>query len=219
MHSDQPGLAERLLWRPTLRHRGGVAYITVRAWRAGTRTDDLALFKAEKAARRPAFVEAVAAEIAAEVRALVFPASPWSVTSVAPGHSRDAEACCVHIARAVALRLGLPYVTTFEPRPVPGSSHPRRNAGLPPLQWRERPAGPVILVDDVATSGWHMAEALGMLRGAGIPALGAAWIGGTAQEGVEDRPAGRPLPGATRRPAAAAEPDCLVNRAAPPLPG
>lgn len=199
MQHDRPNLLDRLVWRPTLRHRGGVAYLTVRAWRASSKPADLALFKAEKRAKRPALIDAAAAEMVGEVRALLAPAPPWSVTSVAPGHSRDAEAWCVLLAREVAARLDLPCFQAFEPRPVAGSSHPRRNLGLPPLRWRVMPAGPVLLVDDVATSGWHLEEALGMLRTAGVPAVGVAWIGpavrlATVATRPEAGPSYEPLP-------------------------
>jgi orotate phosphoribosyltransferase len=38
--------------------------------------------------------------------------------------------------------------------------------------------GPVLLVDDVATSGQHIEEAAHLLREAGANVLAVAWIGG-----------------------------------------
>lgn len=172
-------LVTNLLLRPMVRRRGCVAYLTVRSWRADTREADLAAFKAEKRAKAEPLLGLAGTEIADEVRALVHPTSDWSVTAVAPGHSRDAMSWGVLLATVVAHRLGLPFRPAFCPRPSPGSSHPRRNASLPPLEWDQVPTGPMILVDDVATSGWHMAEGLEMLRRSDVPALGAAWISGT----------------------------------------
>lgn len=113
---------------------------------------------------------------------------------MAPGHSREAEAWSTLLARAVAACLSLPFRPLFKVRPVKGSSHPRQNLRLPPLEWAAQPDGPTLLIDDVATSGWHLAEALAMLRSAGIPALGAAWIGGTAQERADEQLPRQPLP-------------------------
>jgi hypothetical protein len=57
-----------------------------------------------------------------------------------------------------------------------GSSHPQRSARLGALVRRERPPGPVLLVDDPATTGLHVEQALGALRGEGVPALAMVWI-------------------------------------------
>jgi predicted amidophosphoribosyltransferase len=38
--------------------------------------------------------------------------------------------------------------------------------------------GPVLLTDDVATSGRHIEEAVGLLRKADAAAMAIAWIGG-----------------------------------------
>ncbi|BBK33428.1 hypothetical protein STHU_40620 [Allostella humosa] len=178
MGGEQSGLAAQLLWRPALRHRGGFAYLTVRSWRASTRIEDLADFRREKRLKRPELIGLAADEVAGELAALLQPRPPWIVTAVAPGHSRERLSWAVLLAIAVAERLKLPFVELFHTRPVNGSSHPRQNLALPPLEWAATPANPAIVVDDVATSGWHMAEALGALRDCGIPAIGAAWIAG-----------------------------------------
>jgi predicted amidophosphoribosyltransferase len=43
--------------------------------------------------------------------------------------------------------------------------------------------GPVLLVDDVATSGRHIEEATELLRAKGASVLAVAWIGGDAEKG------------------------------------
>lgn len=151
------------------------------------------MLKAEKKAKTPSVIAFAAADIAAEISGLLGVPAGWTVTCVAPGHSREDEAWSTLLARAVAACLAIPFEPLFKPRPVSGSSHPRQNLHLPPLEWADRPRGPTLLVDDVATSGWHLAEGLAMLRGAGIPALGAAWIGGTSQERAEEQLPHRPV--------------------------
>ena len=70
----------------------------------------------------------------------------------------------------------------FRGRFVSGVSHPKEFSKLAPIELAEAPAGMVVLViDDVATSGWHMEEALNTLRDAGATAIGATWIGGNVE--------------------------------------
>jgi adenine/guanine phosphoribosyltransferase-like PRPP-binding protein len=49
------------------------------------------------------------------------------------------------------------------------------------LTWRTKPCSPVLIIDDLATSGWHMEEALGLIRGLGLAGFGIVWISGTVQ--------------------------------------
>ena len=57
-------------------------------------------------------------------------------------------------------------------------SHPEGLKKLRPLERSVLPATPVLLLDDVATSGWHLEEAITNLRAAGVPCLAIAWISG-----------------------------------------
>ncbi|MGE0714091.1 MAG: phosphoribosyltransferase [Alphaproteobacteria bacterium] len=175
-------LPDRLVRRPTIRRRNAVSFLTVRAWRTATRAEDLAAFKAEKKAKTIDVLEAAAADIAGELVAMAAPVPGWSVCCIACGHSRDPECWGKHLARAVGAVIGLPFVEAFEDRLVAGVSHPKENINLPPLAWRTVPQGPVLLIDDLCTSGFHLEEALTLLRGRGLPAIGAAWIGGTVED-------------------------------------
>ena len=175
-------MEDHLVRRPTFRSRNAVAYLTLRSWRASCRRAALDLFKAEKKAKTPAVLAAVGEELAMAVRDLLYPVGNWIVASVACGHSRDPDCWGKLLARSVAAHLGLPFSQVFEDRFISGSSHPMEHKKLPPLQWASLPAGPVLLIDDLVTSGWHMQEALEMLRSCGVPALGAAWIGGTVED-------------------------------------
>lgn len=184
-------LSEKLTRRPALRHRNAVAFITVRSWRAASRGDDLRAFKQEKRAAVSALLSTAADDVAAEVAALLAPGPGWSVTCIAGGHSRSPDSWGKRLARLVAARLALPFVQRFADRPVAGSSHPKEFRRLPPLVWHQAPDGPVIVIDDVVTSGWHMEEALGMIRSSGHVAVGFAWIGGTVKGGEEAAPSVR----------------------------
>lgn len=168
-----------LVHRPSVWSRNAVRYLTVRRWASGSRATDLWSFKQRKAALDASLVAAAGDEIAALVGNLLG-GWPGGVSWVAPGHSRRSDNFAARIAWRVAERLGRPAVQVFADRFCSGSSHPKANASLPPLRWHEKPSSPVLLVDDLATSGWHLEEALTLLRAAGLPALGIAWLGGEA---------------------------------------
>lgn len=170
-----------LVWRPMIRQRNTVRFLTARSWSAEARPRDIGTLKAAKrAAVIPAeIVAGAAADLARLLGPLVGVPGWWSVSNVATGHSRRVDSFARQLAEAVATNLGVPHLQVFEDRFVDGVSHPKEFAKLPPLVWHTRPTVPVLLVDDVVTSGWHLEEALTQLTGAGVPALGAAWIGGT----------------------------------------
>jgi hypothetical protein len=81
------------------------------------------------------------------------------------------------MAVAAADGLGSTFCRVFDNRFVSGVSHPQEFDRLPLLKMLEGPAGPLV-VDDVATSGWHMHQAVTALRVAGAPAMGAVWLSG-----------------------------------------
>lgn len=172
------GILGAMVWRPAVYARGEVAWVSSRAWRDGSKAEDLAALKAAKAARDPAVLAAAAAEVATVLRRL---RGDWADHAVAPvpcGHSGTRDCFGKRLAEQVAEALGAGFVQLWEDRPVAGVSHPARNARLPGLDWIARPPGPVLVVDDVATTGAHLEEALGAARTAGVPALGAVWISG-----------------------------------------
>lgn len=53
-----------------------------------------------------------------------------------------------------------------------------RSRNLPDLVPFEPVDGPILVVDDVATSGAHLEQALAAIRAAGHPGVGAVWISG-----------------------------------------
>ena len=79
----------------------------------------------------------------------------------------------------VTAALDLPFLQVFADRPCSGVSHPKEFAKLPPLERIADPLGAMILVDDLATSGWHVEESLTALRRLGTAASAITWITGT----------------------------------------
>lgn len=176
----EPSPLGALVHQPAVRSRNAVRYLTVRRWQAHAKAADLDRLKAAK--RAPVIDRALAAGAAAEIAdvagALLGCLQGWCVTAVATGHSRRPDAFARQVAEAVARCLRRPFVQVFEDRYTSGVSHPKENLSLPPLVVRARPAGPVLLVDDVATSGWHREEAATAIAAV----LPVAWIGGTVKE-------------------------------------
>jgi predicted amidophosphoribosyltransferase len=172
------GVLGSLVWRPAVYSRHEVAWVSARAWRDTSKAEDLAALKAAKAARDPAVLEAAAAELATVLRRLRGDWSDHAVTPVPCGHSGTGDCFGKRLAQQVAETLGTEFVELWADRPLAGVSHPARNARLPELVWAAEPAGPILIVDDVASTGAHLEQALMAVRGAGQPAMGAAWISG-----------------------------------------
>jgi len=172
-----------LVWRPSVYSRNDVAYVIARSWRADVKKSDVGALKEAKRCCAPAVLGAAAADLVAVARTLGGPLTGWTVTTVPCGHSRRHDCFGKQLAQHVADRLGLPFLEVWADRFVSGVSHPKEFAKLPALEWRAVPPGPMLLVDDVATSGWHIEEGLTALRGHDVAALGLVWIGGAVQPG------------------------------------
>lgn len=173
------GVLGETVWRPMIFSRHDVSWAACRAWRWSTKKADLAVFRSVKRDCTPAVTKAAAGEVALLVGRLFGSLPGWSVVSMPCGNSGTAECFGKSLARETAAALGLPFARVFEDRLVEGgSSHPQRYARLGPLVWQDRPTGPVLLVDDLATTGLHVEQALGALRGEGIAAFAVVWISG-----------------------------------------
>jgi len=177
---------EGLVERPALRSRNAVGYMTLRSWRQDDRKAQIAAMKVEKAAPSSMLVSEAAREIVAFLGKYA-PVPDAVITSVPCGHSRRPDCFGKRLAQAVAAEVGLPFVQVWGDRFCNGVSHPKENSRLPPLTWQATPATMTIVIDDIATSGWHLEEAVGALRGEGIPAIAIAWIGGSVREGRNSR--------------------------------
>ncbi len=104
-----------------------------------------------------------------------------SIAPVACGHSRRPNCLSAVLAAELSQRVGVGMVRAFRDRFVNGVSHPKEFDKLPPLEIVAIPPGPCLVVDDVATSGFHMHEAVTALRDRGVPTFGAVWISGLKQ--------------------------------------
>jgi len=179
-------LIDGLVERPALRSRNQVGYLTVRSWRVADRKAQIAAMKAEKAAPDSDLVATAASEIVAFLSKYA-PIADAVITSVPCGHSRRPDCFGKRLALAVAVESGLPFVQVWADRFCKGVSHPKEFSQLPALTWESLPDRLTIIVDDIATSGWHLEEAVTAMRSKGVPAVAVAWIGGSVGEGRDRR--------------------------------
>jgi PAS domain-containing protein len=173
-------LEETLVQRNALRTRNGTMYVTFRAWRQSIRTHQIRALKALKRSAPEALGARIAAELEEGVRALIGARAFYAIVPMPCGHSTP-EACLSRaIARHLGEKLNLPVVDALHLPQMPGSSHPKNNVHRPPIALSQSVQGPILLVDDVATSGQHLEEACKLLRPGSGSVLAIAWIGGDA---------------------------------------
>lgn len=167
-------LMSTLISRLRLVSRKGTAYHALCQWRTPIKEHQLTALRLVKTFRPPALLDQLAQQVA-EAGAALFGSSIRCVTNVACGHG-GSRCFARDLAGAVARKASLPYVEVFADLSVTGSSHPRTNIRRPPMQIVGVPEGPVLLIDDVATSGSHICEAAHLLRHQGCTVFPIAWI-------------------------------------------
>lgn len=167
-----------LVWSPAILSRNGVRYIRCRSWRSATKKADMATFRKAKVDLDEAFVTQIADELVAVVNEVCGKGMFATVAPVACGHSRRPDCLSTRIAAAAATGLSAEFHRIFDNRFLTGSSHPLQYDRLPALTMQICPVAPVLVVDDAATSGFHIHEAVMRLRESGVPAVGAVWLSG-----------------------------------------
>jgi hypothetical protein len=178
---------------PAVRARNRVSYLTARRFSAQDRLNAIRAIKRLKANAGERETGLAAAEIALLWLRVSGNPGGWTITNIAAGHS-GGNSFGARLAVAVAERLSLGYLRVWRDRPVRGVSHPKEFRRLPPLDMLAKPIGATLVTDDVATSGWHMEEALTALRGLGVPAAGIAWISADSGTATAPRPDWRIAP-------------------------
>jgi len=176
---EEAGLLGSLVYRPTVFRRNDVLWIAACAWRTRAKADDIAELKRAKRELDPVLIGNVADSVSTLIRQLYGGRSANAITTVPCGHSRRPDCFGKRLAQAVGRSLGLPFLQVFADRPCSGVSHPKEFRKLPPLQQIADPRSSMILVDDLATSGWHVEESLTALRRLGASTSAFVWIGGT----------------------------------------
>ena len=181
--SDRDILLRSLMYRPTIFQRKDVRWIAAHAWRSQAKERGIKALKAVKDDFDPAFIKAAAGPVSALIRQLFGSGPAHGVTCIPCGHSCRADCFGKLLAQGVAQEMGMPFIQVFADRHRTGVSHPKQSAKLPPLRQVARPPGSTIIIDDVATSGEHLEQAVLALRRVGIAASAFAWISGSTVGG------------------------------------
>ncbi|MBR2536622.1 MAG: hypothetical protein IKE66_11175 [Hyphomicrobium sp.] len=171
-------LLSTLLNRTSIRNRKDVAFITLRTWSKTIKDHQIKALTIAKKNPDGNFVDAIAEEIAQQVRK-IFGNPRFSVVVPVPcGHSKEHECLSVQIARRVAQLLEVPFDRVFEHVDREGTSHPRKNVMLkPPKLKSTQKFESVLVLDDVATSGRHIELSVMSLRRIADHIAALAWIG------------------------------------------
>ncbi len=168
-------LLDTLVDRQRVLVRSDIAYHALVKWRASIKPIQIAALHALKKAPPPRLVDSVAGHLIEAVDRLWDRDAIEDITSVACGHSgRDCFSSV--LARRIAQLLDRDYIQAFDDLAVTGKSHPRKNAKRPHMKLRANPDRPVLLIDDVATSGSHIAEATRLLRSRSPLVFPLVWI-------------------------------------------
>lgn len=179
-------IADSLASRRAIYGRNGVSWLSARSWRRDSKAEAINALRLAKIGLSAEVIEAAAADVSAAVASLFGPLAMNCVVTTTPvGHSRRPDSFAVRLAGRVAELQGRRFAKIFADRFVSGSSHPMQFSRMEPIRLlgsdARLPPKIALVVDDVATSGWHMEEALGYLRAAGSYAVGAVWISGTVK--------------------------------------
>lgn len=161
-----------------IRLRDEVSFMTVRRWRASIKEHQLVALRANKKSARTKLASIAAAECAEEIFSLVGRSAFKFVVPIPCGHSPKDRCFSSKLAQALGARMNLPVIHAFAHMDQPGSSHPKTNVSRHKMVQVRYVPGPAILIDDVATSGVHLAEGSEILKANGTDTFAIAWIGG-----------------------------------------
>ncbi|CAN1541339.1 Phosphoribosyltransferase domain [Rhabdaerophilaceae bacterium] len=175
-------LAETLVQRRSLRSRKGISFIVARAWREPIRSHQIKALKLLKETAAQRLAVSIAQDLLNEIDALLGRGAFRGIVPVPCGHSAQSQCLSRHIALELAVLLDVPVVEALRLPQSRESSHPKKNIRRSRMSLSRPPEGPVLVIDDVATSGAHMEEACRLLREQKVAVLGLAWIGGNGTE-------------------------------------
>ncbi|MEL7188844.1 MAG: phosphoribosyltransferase, partial [Pseudomonadota bacterium] len=166
---------DTLIHELRLKKRHGTPYYLINKWRCTVEKQQKSAVKMIKRYRPVAMRDLIAEQLIEANLALMGPGCRY-VTNVACGHG--GENCFAReLAQAVARKLRIEFIDVFERLPVKGTSHPKTNKDRPKMKLVKVPRAPILLIDDVATSGSHIQEAAAKLKQHNCTVLPIAWCG------------------------------------------
>jgi hypothetical protein len=173
------GLLGSVIFRPAVFRRNDIGWIAACAWRSAAKADDLTALKRAKREIDQTLIAEASELTATLIRRLRGEPAADGITCVPCGHSRRPDCFGKRLAEAVASGLKVPFIQVFADRFCGGVSHPKEFRKLPPLHQIADPLSGMIVVDDLAVSGWHIEESVLALRRIGAAASAFVWISGS----------------------------------------
>jgi predicted amidophosphoribosyltransferase len=171
-------LVKTLVANSRLKKRHNAHYIALRSWRSSVKEFQIEALKILKSQPSAAAVAIIGTELA-DAAANVYAGIQFSAVVPIPcGSSGSTNCLSVQLAIFVAERLKAPFVSALLGQTATKGSHPRKSAQLKRYEATRKMDGPVLVVDDVASTGTHMELALTKLREAGASPFGIVWISG-----------------------------------------
>ena len=170
-------LKRSLIKRRSLNTRKSTVFVTLRTWRKSAKDTQIDALKSLKLECSSLAIHSVASELVDAIVEL-YSGIPFSAVIPIPGgHSGREDSFSFLLAKEIARLLSLPFLSPLVGKVKRGSSHPKESASLPAYRVQGTVSGPVLLIDDVVSSGVHMEKAIVALKNAGASPLAIAWIG------------------------------------------
>lgn len=173
-------LFDTLVKKRTLHSRNGVDFLTLRTWRGPMKTYQIATLISLKKDKPSELVRRAASELAFAAVHMHGEGNIRCVVPVPGGNSGDDRSFSVLVAHEVAAQLKIPcedLLASPDKSTKPGKSTPHKSASLKPFTMKRNVSGPILVIDDVVSSGKHMEMAISALRQQTSAVYGIAWIG------------------------------------------
>jgi hypoxanthine-guanine phosphoribosyltransferase len=174
-----------IVFRPTLNKKRTVSFLSIRKWRLSTKQSDIHKFKQAKLLCNNDVIEIIAKEIVCQLNFLFLNLHNFIVTSPPQGASYGSGR--LHFASLLAQSVAenlvkCEYKAFFASRPRKGGSHPKTFDKRGELELiADLNDTPIILIDDIATSGTTIEECMHRLSQKNI-VIPIAWVYG----GIKD---------------------------------
>lgn len=168
-------LSETLIHQQRLLRRGDRIYFSARSWRKSIKTYQIDAVRQLKHNPPDHFIDMICIDLEKLVVNIVGKTPTGCIVPVPCGHSGP-NCLARRVAERLAERLRLPCEIAFADLVQKGSSHPKTNVKRPAMTLVKEVQGPVILIDDIATSGSHITEAASIVGRFSDSVTPLAWI-------------------------------------------
>lgn len=170
-------LLDTLIEHHRLRKRTNAVYFTLRKWDAKIKNRQLLAMRSVKREPSRHFIDTIAAELATFAAGVVGLEKFECIVPI-PGGSSQTRGFSSKICSSLAVQIDLPVVEAFHKiETKSNSSHPKNNAMRSKMRLKSIPRNGILLIDDIATSGAHLKEAINILKPHCPSIFTVAWVG------------------------------------------